>query len=501
MFDSPPQTRKAGTNMEKAISASDLSPNATTSILFNNKKVLHSPKRQIALPGNLIQSEYKINVNELSALNNKSASSTNFDDKKNYESASTADVNKINSDVGQCLVQTGLDRYITVTSKRRRSPRSATSASANKFTKLASVELTHSNRYSCLVVQDPPAEKTPKTEKPPPIYLREESNRELTKAIELITEGKFYISVIKRGAIKETKIQPLNIDAYRALVNHFDQVGKHYYTYQLKSQKGLVVMLKGIESYVDPNDIQAALVEKGFHCKSITNIFNREKVPQPLFRLELEPDNKKVKEKHAIFALKYLLHRRITIEEPRKRTGPVQCVKCQEYGHTKAYCTLRDVCVICGELHNAKACNKKKKEESVRKCSNCGGNHTANYRGCPIYLELKRRINPRQRAEQRMLNLHSSTKSKVRPEVSFINAKNVNQNAAVNSNVNQGVSYASILKGTAPKVQASEEGNVAAALGKLTNMMQSFMAMMERTMNLMMQNMNTLMQIVVKNQK
>ncbi len=137
----------------------------------------------------------------------------------------------------------------------------------------------------------------------------------------------------------------------------------------------------------------------------------------------------------------------------------------------------------------------------MRKCSNCGGNHTANYRGCPIYLELKRRINPRQRAEQRMLNLHSSTKPKVQPEVSYTNAKNVNQNATAKSNVHQGVSYASILKGTAPKVQASEEGNIAAALGNLTNMMQSFMAMMERTMNLMMQNMNTLMQIVVKNQK
>lgn len=505
MFDSPPQTRKAKPNLQNAMPASDLAPNIMTSI---NKNVQHSPKRQqipiapkIALPGNLIQSEL-INLNQLDMLNkngNKSASLTNVDNIKNNESASTTDDNKINSDVGQCLVQTGLDRYITVCSKRRRSPKSAASASVNKFTKLASVELTHNNRYSCLVVEDQPTEKTPKSEKPPPIYLREESNRELAKTIEFITEGEFYISGIKRGNIKETKIQPLNTDAYRALIKHFDQVGKHYYTYQLKSQKGLVVMLKGIESFVDANDIQAALAEKGFQCKSITNIINREKEPQPLFRLELEPDNQKVKGKHAIFDLKYLLHRRITIETPRKRNGPVQCVKCQEYGHTKQYCTLNDVCVICGELHNSKLCNKEKKEASVRKCSNCDGNHTANYRGCPIYLELKRRINPRQRAEQRMLNRLSSARTEVRPEVVYTNAQKVNQ--TLNSSVHQGVSYASILKGTAPKVEAAEEGNIAAAFNKLTNMMQSFMAMMERTMDLMMQNMNTLMQIVVKNQK
>jgi hypothetical protein len=509
VFKSPPQTKKAGPNPQWTKSESDLSSKVTTSIV-TNKNVQHSPKQTInaqkfALPSNLIQSELQITFNELSASNNiqnKSASSTNTDENKNNENASTADVNKVNSDVGQCLVQTGLDRYITVSSKRRRSPRSAVSATANKFTKLASVELTHGNRFSCLIAEDPLQEKTEKSEKPPPIYLREESNRELAKTIEFITEGKFYISGIKRGDIKETKIQPLNIDAYRALIKHFDQVGKHYYTYQLKSQKGLVIMLKGIESYVDVNEIHAALAEKGFQCKSITNIFNREKKPQPLFRLELESDDKNVKGKrHAIFDLKYLLHRRVTIEEPRKRNGPVQCIKCQEYGHTKAYCTLSDVCVICGELHSSQACNKVKTETSVRKCSNCDGNHTANYRGCPIYLELKRRINPRQRAEQRMLNLRSSARTEVRPEVVFTNAQNRNQNTPLNSSVHQGSSYASILKGTAPKVEASEEGNISAALNKLTSMMQSFMSMMERTIDLMMQNMSTLMQIVVKNQK
>ncbi len=76
-----------------------------------------------------------------------------------------------------------------------------------------------------------------------------------------------------------------------------------------------------------------------------------------MFRLELEPDAGREKEQ-GIYNLKFLLYRKITVEEPKKRTGPVQRVKCQEYGHTKAYCTLNEVCVICGELHDSKQCNK-----------------------------------------------------------------------------------------------------------------------------------------------
>lgn len=511
---SPPVAIKALSDQRRFASTSDLSSEATTSssTITTVENAHHSPKQQRNTSVKNFafspkkQNEIKINLNASSAFIdnvNKSLPSTNETIANSDVGASSINDIKTNSDVRQCLVQTGIDRYITVQPKRKRSPRSQASASMSKSIRLTSFELTNGNRFSSLMEADEDDEHPPKIlkkiDKPPPIYLREESNKKLANAIELLTEGNFYISGIKKGNIKETKIQPLNIDAYRALIAHFDQTKKNYYTYQLKSQKGLVVIIKGIESFVDPNDINVALADKGFNVKSITNIINRDKVPQPMFRLELEPDNKKLKGKHEIFSLKYLLHRRITIDEPRKRTGPIQCVKCQEYGHSKTYCTLNDVCVICGDLHNSKQCNKNKSEASVRRCSNCGGNHTANYRGCPVYLELKRRINPRQRAEQRMLN--SIRKTEVQQNVPQMNIHNGNQNATVNSSRQPGVSYASILKGTTPNVQPSNEGNISSALDKLTDMMRSFMAMMERSMDLMMQNMNMLMQIVAKNQK
>ncbi|XP_017469880.1 PREDICTED: mucin-21-like [Rhagoletis zephyria] len=89
---------------------------------------------------------------------------------------------------------------------------------------------------------------------------------------------------------------------------------------------------------------------------------------------------------------------RITVEEPHKRNGPVQSTNCQEFGHTRTYCTLCPVCVACGDRHTSASCKAIKADEAVKKCSNCGGNHTANYRGCPVYKDLKSRMNQRNTA-------------------------------------------------------------------------------------------------------
>ncbi len=73
-----------------------------------------------------------------------------------------------------------------------------------------------SNRYSSLEVEAPIATvKNVKSEKPPPIYLRESSNNELVEKIKSLTDSKFYITSLKRGKINETKIQPFESDGFR----------------------------------------------------------------------------------------------------------------------------------------------------------------------------------------------------------------------------------------------------------------------------------------------
>ncbi|GBP10733.1 Nucleic-acid-binding protein from transposon X-element [Eumeta japonica] len=225
-------------------------------------------------------------------------------------------------------VQVGMDRYITVV-KRARSPKSSKVSSMPKISRDKDADSINShNRFSLLKEKNDEVTVTTKSSKPPPIYLREKnSNALVKKLISAIGEGTFYVIPIKRGNIDETKIQVNTENDYRKITAELDKNKKDYYTYQLKSAKGMQIVLKGIDSCVDPLE--------------------------PMFRVELEPNDIKLKknEIHPIYDLKFLLHRKITVEEPHKRTGPVQCHNCQEYGHTKTYCKLPTVCVVCGELH------------------------------------------------------------------------------------------------------------------------------------------------------
>lgn len=63
------------------------------------------------------------------------------------------------------------------------------------------------------------------------------------------------------------------------------------------------------------------------------------------FFLELVEINKD------IFNLTSLIHTRIKIEESHKRKDILQCLRCQEYGHSRKYCVYPSRCVHSGEFH------------------------------------------------------------------------------------------------------------------------------------------------------
>jgi hypothetical protein len=57
---------------------------------------------------------------------------------------------------------------------------------------------------------------------------------------------------------------------------------------------------------------------------------------------------------------------------------PLQCYKCQGFGHSSKWCNAREVCLVCSGEHMLKDCPRTRV-----KCVNCGANHAANYGGCP----------------------------------------------------------------------------------------------------------------------
>jgi hypothetical protein len=76
-----------------------------------------------------------------------------------------------------------------------------------------------------------------------------------------------------------------------------------------------------------------------------------------------------------------------------------QCYNCNGYGHNAKDCRYKSRCVLCSENHTIKECPKRN-TNATAKCSNCHGDHTASYGGCP-YMKKAKKVE-RVRAEQRL---------------------------------------------------------------------------------------------------
>jgi len=65
---------------------------------------------------------------------------------------------------------------------------------------------------------------------------------------------------------------------------------------------------------------------------------------------------------------------------------PRRCFNCQKFSHVSKYCRKQQpVCPVCSEGHKYEDCPNK----DHRKCANCGGNHSASYKKCPTYVEMR----------------------------------------------------------------------------------------------------------------
>ena len=84
---------------------------------------------------------------------------------------------------------------------------------------------------------------------------------------------------------------------------------------------------------------------------------------------------------------------RVTVETYTAPKGPLQCKRCQRFGHTQRNCGYAPRCVASRETRLSGECSTPKEQ---LKCCGCGGNHTGNYRGCGKWKESKAALARRQ---------------------------------------------------------------------------------------------------------
>jgi hypothetical protein len=221
---------------------------------------------------------------------------------------------------------------------------------------------------------------TERTPKPPPIFVHGVVKYdEMIKRIkDVAEETKYATKSLTNGVIKIICSTP---DTHRNMVKYFNDNHIYHHTYQLKTDRAYRIVIKYLHFSTDIADIKLELCNLGHKVRNITNARNRvTKQPLNLFFVDLEPaENNK-----DIYSVKAIQNRIVKIEPPRaNKHHQVQCMRCQQYGHTKRYCNMPYACVKCGGDHSTVSCTKNR--DSPATCALCGGNHPANYKGCDHY--------------------------------------------------------------------------------------------------------------------
>lgn len=244
------------------------------------------------------------------------------------------------------------------------------------------------------------------------------------------------ITVIKKDNIKihyirnkpnGLEILPVTTDDHRKLSKIFDNYNEEYFTFPLKEEKNLKIVIRGIPECINIEEIKEELVAMKFNIIKISRM-NRKidngKIPLPMIFAELPL----TMESKDIFNVTHINYLKVIIEPLRvKKNDVTQCHHCQGFGHTQTKCHLIPKCIKCLENHSWKDCPKQKNE--APQCTNCEGLHPANYKGCPIYKQHKENFNRRQHNNRLITN-----PAYVRNNVSYANITNSN-NQDFNSNL------------------------------------------------------------------
>jgi hypothetical protein len=243
------------------------------------------------------------------------------------------------------------------------------------------------NKYSQLNVEEADENNTTKPKenkipRPPPIFVYGVTNyKDMVHTLSTIVEQEQYTT---KTLIDNTiKINSNTPDTYRRLIRYMRENQIIHHTYQPKEDRAFRIVIKHLHFTTNPQEIEHELNKHGHKVRNILNARSRiTREPLNLFFVDLEPatNNKE------IYKLDRLYNQTIEIEPPRRAKGIPQCMRCQQYGHTRSYCNKPYACVKCGGSHSTQSCTKSK--NTPAKCVLCGGAHPANYRGCEHYHNI-----------------------------------------------------------------------------------------------------------------
>lgn len=245
--------------------------------------------------------------------------------------------------------------------------------------------------------------------KPPPIVVFDTLSN-ATAAISAITAEKFKIQL----DTNKVRLYACDDSTHELICTNLIAKKIEYFTHQLRENKLKKFVLYGLNKH-KPDLLKAELIKQGLKVEDVKamTLKNPKYVDHTNYIIYF--NNKEAINLNNLKEIKHLYNTIIRWDHYRHLDGPTRCSNCQLHGHGGKHCKLSPKCVACGGGHLSKECelliakkgaNKSKLHQSLLKCANCGGNHTASFTGCP---ERKRFIVNQQAASARQNKQRPST--------------------------------------------------------------------------------------------
>ena len=192
-------------------------------------------------------------------------------------------------------------------------------------------------------------------------------------------------------------VVPSTANGFRAAVSALRSIdggkGVSFHTFTLPEDRCARLLVKNLGRGMPESAVREELETLGIHVQGVTQLRSGRRDQDPTKDRPLTPhfivSVARGPEVSRVRSITELCGLRISVESYLAPNGPMQCKRCQRFGHTQRNCGYAPRCVACGGSHLSGGCSTPREQPQ---CCGCGGNHTAKYRGCVKWKEARAAI-------------------------------------------------------------------------------------------------------------
>ncbi|GFU36649.1 nucleic-acid-binding protein from transposon X-element [Trichonephila clavipes] len=273
----------------------------------------------------------------------------------------------------------------------------------------------------------------------PPFFVSPKGDwRQLVALAKLIAPS--FQSQMSGRFLKVTVVDDVD---YRALSQWLEKSGVEFKSFMLKQDRPVKVVLRGLPSNTEPEDIKSEIEAEDFRVLKISQMKNyRTKAHMPLFYLQIQNGTDAAK----IYDFTELFGTRIEVKPFDRGNKINQCWRCQGWFHSSEVCHLPPRCVRCAGPHSAKDCTLD--FDAPMKCANCSGDHAANWSRCPKHPNNSKKKNknkngPKPNNKNSNNNVKKQPSQAPRPDISKARK------------VSPGLNYSKVVQNKIPREHVS----------------------------------------------